>query len=64
MCVCGGGGGGGGGVKANSQDAICSNDLYDILVSLTHLTEVGVIFVSTRCDISWMLQVVTTNRIV
>ena len=34
------------------------------LISLTQLTMIGAIFAFTRCDISCMLQIVTTNRVV
>ena len=36
----------------------------DNLISLTYLTEVGVTFPFTRCDISFMLQIITVNHIV
>ena len=34
------------------------------LLSLTQLTKIGAIFTFTRCDISYMLQVVTISHIV
>ena len=56
-------------VKANLQCVIGSNQLVEStcssnLVSLAQLTNVGAILAFTRCDISCMLQVVTTNCIV
>ena len=56
-------------LQASSHGETCSNKLVGLtfsgnLVSLTQLTEVGAIFAFTHSDISCMLQVVTTNRMV
>ena len=50
--------------RCDLQKQLVGPTCSDNLVSLTQLTNVGAIFAFTQYDISCMLQVVTTNRIV